>query len=152
MQLLTFYFNSTCPLLIFISTTILLIKVLATWMRCKLTKKIKDTDAPSSCEYLLLLKKQSLKVCKPRGCWCRRGCGGIPKLIVLTILDVCMLGVEGIHGHPQAYGFHQFLDGSQFAVPSISVKKIQHKNSPILFLRGDVRGKKIISKLLSRPK
>ena len=73
---------------------------------------------------------------------------GIPKLMVLTILEYFMLGAEGMLGHPQAYGFHQSLDHSQFGVPSFPVKKLQHKNSPILFLWGDISGIKITCKLL----
>ena len=94
----------------------------------------------------MLLKKQSLKVCKPSSS--TGGCVGIPKLKVLTILEYFVLGAEGMPQHPQAYGFHQSLDGSQFGVPSFPVKKLQHKNSPILFLRGDISGIKITCKLL----
>ena len=79
----------------------------------------------------MLLKKQSLKVCKPSSC--RGGCVGIPKLMVLTILEYFMLGAEGMLGHPQAYGFHQSLDDSQFGVPSFPVKKFNTKTLPFFF-------------------
>ena len=101
-------------------------------------------------QFSMLLEKQGQKVCKPRCCWNR-----------------------GMRGHPQAYGvdhswmFHAWfrrgarasprlwsspiLDISQFGVPSFPVKKLQHKNSLILFQRGDISGIRITCNLWLKP-
>ena len=46
-------------------------------------------------------------------------------------------------GHPQAYGFHHFLNDSLFVGPSFPVKKTSPQNSfPFLFCGGDISGHK----------
>ena len=59
------------------------------------TKLIKD--APSFYENSMLLKKQSLEVCKPRVLiWVQWGALGIPKLMVFTILGFLLVWYSSI--------------------------------------------------------
>jgi hypothetical protein len=81
----------------------------------KLKRKTKrlDTDAPSLYENRMVLEKQSQKVCKPRVCRSSGVPWGIPKLMVLTILEY-----------------------SLFGVPSFPVKKLHHRTFSHFFSVG----------------
>ena len=60
------------------------------------TNKNKKLDAPSLCDRIVLLEKQSLEVCKPRVEYVQWGAMGIPKLMVLTILGSLLVWCSSI--------------------------------------------------------